>query len=103
LKLTHIRQPMLFAAASRVDKALRHKDPEARRRHLRLALEQFRQALRDIVSDRLFAADTPVGQVLANPGTAVSVPQKEFAVLLGVSTRQPAGVARAGRPRTERG
>jgi hypothetical protein len=79
---------MLFAAAFRAEKALRHDNAETRRRDLRIALEQFRQALRDIVSNRPFAADTPVREVLANAAAAVSVPQREFAELLGVSTRQ---------------
>src|ERR1035437_4271429 len=48
---------MLFAAAFRAEKALRHDNAEAQRRDLRIALEQFRQALRDIVSNRPFAAD----------------------------------------------
>lgn len=79
---------MLFAAAFRAEKALRHDNAEAQRQDLRIALEQFRQALRDIISNRPFAADTPVRQVLANAVGAVSLPQKEFAELLGVSTRQ---------------
>lgn len=79
---------MLFAAAFRAEKALRHDDAETRRRDLRIALEQFHQALRDIVSNRPFATDTPVRGVLANAVAAVSMPQREFAELLGVSTRQ---------------
>ena len=34
----------LFAAAFRAEKALRHDDPEAARRDLRIALEQFRHS-----------------------------------------------------------
>ena len=78
----------LFAAAFRAEKALRHDDPEAQRRDLRVALEQFRQALRGIVSNRPVSADAPVRDVLAHTVAALSVPQKDIAELLGVSTRQ---------------
>jgi hypothetical protein len=78
----------LFAAAFRAEKALRHDDPEAQRRDLRIALEQFRQALRDIVSNRPVSADAPVRDVLAFTVAALSVPQKDIAELLAVSTRQ---------------
>jgi hypothetical protein len=79
---------MLFAAALRAEKALRHDNVETQRRDLRIALEQFRHALRDILSNRPFDADTPVREVLANAASVVSMPQKDFADLLGVSTRQ---------------
>ncbi|MGH9056637.1 MAG: hypothetical protein ACRDYY_12370 [Acidimicrobiales bacterium] len=78
----------LFAAAFRAEKALRHDNVEAQRRDLRLALEQFRHALRDIVSDQPVGADAPVREVLAFTVSVVSVPQKDIAELLGVSTRQ---------------
>lgn len=78
----------LFAGAYRAEKALRHDNSETQRRDLRIALEQFRQALRDIVSNRPFAADVPVREVLAGIVAKVSVPQKEIADLLAVSTRQ---------------
>jgi hypothetical protein len=78
----------LFAAAFRAEKALRHDDPEAQRRDLRIALEQFRHALRDIVSNRPVSADAPVRDVLGYTVAALSVPQKDLAELLGVSTRQ---------------
>src|ERR1700733_1045203 len=39
----------LWAAAFRAEKALRHDDPQQQRRDVRVALEQFRHALRDIV------------------------------------------------------
>lgn len=93
---------VLFAGAYRAEKALRHDDSDHRRRDLRIALEQIRHALGDIVSNRPFGADTPVREVLANTVEAVSVPQSELARLLGVSTRQlqrwlaPAGSAPTG-------
>jgi len=46
---------MLFAAALRAEKALRHHNAESRRRESPRALEQFCQALRDIVANRPFA------------------------------------------------
>jgi hypothetical protein len=79
---------VLFAAAFRAEKALRHDDPEAQRRDLRIALEQFRHALRDIVSNRPVSADAPVRDVLAYTVATLSVPQKDIAEVLGVSTRQ---------------
>jgi hypothetical protein len=79
---------ILFAAAFRAEKALRHVDPEAQRRDLRIALEQFRHALRDIVSNRPVSVDAPVRDVLAHTVAALSVPQKDIAEVLGVSTRQ---------------
>lgn len=92
----------LFAAAFRAEKALRHDNDEARRRDLRVALEQFRLALRDIVASRPFAEDTPVTEVLANVSTIVAVPQRDLADLMGVSIRQlqrwlaPGGPAPSG-------
>lgn len=79
---------MLFAAAFRSERAMRNKEAETRRRELRIALEQFRHALRDLVSSRPFDADAPVLDVLARTVEAVSVPQRDLAALLGVSTRQ---------------
>lgn len=79
---------MLFAAAFRAEKALRHDDADVQRREVRLALEQFRQALRDIITGRPFSADTPVREVLKNLAAVASVPQGELADLLDVSTRQ---------------
>jgi hypothetical protein len=78
----------LFAAAFRAEKALRHDNAEAQRRDVRIALEQFRHALRDIISNRPVSADAPVRDVLTYTATALSVPQKDIADLLGVSTRQ---------------
>lgn len=78
----------LFAAAFRAEKALRHDDVEAQRRDLRLALEQFRHALRDIVGNRPFDADVPIQDVLERTVAVLSAPQREIAGLFGVSQRQ---------------
>lgn len=79
---------MLFAAAFRAQKALRAGRADDRRRDLRVALEQFRQALRDIVANAPVGDDTPVRDVLRNLTQVVTMPQKSVADLLGVSTRQ---------------
>lgn len=95
LDATHIHQEAdpyltaaLWKAAYRAEKALRHDDPAQRRRDVRIALEQFRQALRDITEDRPYSADAPAGEVLTNTVQTLSVPQKDVADLLGVSVRQ---------------
>jgi hypothetical protein len=78
----------LWAAAFRAEKALRHDNAEQRRRDVRIALEQFRHALRDIVDNQPFSDDAPVGVVLANTAEVLATPQKTLAELLGVSVRQ---------------
>jgi uncharacterized protein (DUF2384 family) len=78
----------LWAAAFRAEKALRHDNDEDRRRDVRIALEQFRHALRDIVENRPYDDGAPVRDVLARTADALSAPQKELAELLGVSVRQ---------------
>jgi hypothetical protein len=78
----------LFAAAFEAEKALRHDDPEAARRDRRIGVEQFRQALRDIVSNRPVSAAAPVRDVLAFTVAALSVLQKDMAEVPAVSTRQ---------------
>jgi uncharacterized protein (DUF2384 family) len=78
----------LWAAAFRAQKALRHDDAAQRRRDVRVALEQFRQALRDIVENRPYNDDAPIRDVLARTVETVAAPQKTVAELLGVSVRQ---------------
>jgi hypothetical protein len=78
----------LWAAAFRAQKALRHDNAEAQRRDVRVALEQFRQALRDIVENQPYNDDAPIGDVLARTVETVAAPQKTLADLLGVSVRQ---------------
>jgi hypothetical protein len=78
----------LWAAAFRADKALRHDDAAQRRRDVRVALEQFRQALRDIAENQPFSDGAPARDVLARTAEVLSTPQKTLAELLGVSVRQ---------------
>lgn len=78
----------LFAGALRAVKAMRHDDVGEQRRGLRIALEQVRHALRDILDAAPFTDDVPIEDVLANLTRRVSVPQPELAELLGISTRQ---------------
>jgi len=78
----------LWAAAFRAEKALRHDDAARQRRDVRIALEQFRHALRDIVENRPYSADAPVRDVLAGTAEVLAIPQKSLADLLGVSVRQ---------------
>src|SRR5271167_1036745 len=54
----------LWAAAFRAEKALRHDNDEQQRRDVRIALEQFRHALRDIIENQPYSDDAPVREVL---------------------------------------
>jgi uncharacterized protein (DUF2384 family) len=78
----------LFAGALRSMKALRHDDVTQQRRDLRLALEQVRHALRDIVDGHWASEGMPVHEVLDALVATLRVPQAELARLLGISTRQ---------------
>ncbi|HYZ69146.1 MAG TPA: hypothetical protein VE666_15320 [Mycobacterium sp.] len=78
----------LWSAAYRAQKALRHENPAERRRDVRIALEQFRQALRDIVENQPYNEGAAVRDVLARTVETVAAPQKTLAELLGVSVRQ---------------
>lgn len=78
----------LWAAALRAEKALRHDRAADRRREVRVALEQFRQALRDITEKQPYDDDTPVRDILAKTVETIAAPQKGLAELLGVSVRQ---------------
>ena len=78
----------LFAAALRSMKALRHDNAQTRYRDLRVALEQLRHALRDIIDTVSFGDDEPVTEVAVRLAGLVQVPQSELAGVLGVSTRQ---------------
>jgi uncharacterized protein (DUF2384 family) len=78
----------LWAAAFRAEKALRHDNSADQRRDVRVALEQFRHALRDIIENRPYNDDAPVRDVLAKTVDAIAAPQKTLADLLGVSVRQ---------------
>jgi hypothetical protein len=77
----------LWAAAYGAEKALRHDNQDERRRDVRIALEQFRQALRDIVENRRYNDDVPIRDVLFRTAEVLAAPQKTLAELLGVSVR----------------
>ncbi|MDA8038091.1 MAG: hypothetical protein M0Z69_02825 [Actinomycetota bacterium] len=78
----------LFAGALRSMKALRRDDGAAQRRDLRVALEQVRHALRDIVDGHWASEEAPVLEVLGTLVATLRAPQPELARLLGISTRQ---------------
>ncbi|OBG12521.1 hypothetical protein A5765_14275 [Mycolicibacterium celeriflavum] len=78
----------LWQAAYRAEKALRHDNAAERRRDVRIALEQFRHALRDITEEQPYIVDAPVRDVLARTVETLDAPQKDVAELLGVSIRQ---------------
>lgn len=78
----------LWAAAFRAEKALRHDGAEEQRRDVRVALEQFRHALRDIAENQPYGDAAPVGEVLARTVETLATPQKTLADLFGVSVRQ---------------
>jgi uncharacterized protein (DUF2384 family) len=79
---------MLWAAAFRAEKGLRHDNDADQRRDVRIALEQFRHALRDITEDQPYHDDASVRDVLARTVAVLAAPQKTLAELLGVSVRQ---------------
>jgi hypothetical protein len=78
----------LWAAAFRAEKALRHDNAADRRRDVRVALEQFRHALRDITEAQPYSDHAPVRDVLARTAETLAAGQKTLADLLGVSVRQ---------------
>jgi hypothetical protein len=78
----------LWAAAYSAEKALRHDNDADRRRDVRIALEQFRHALRDITENQPYNDDAPVREVLARTSEILAAPQKTLADLLRVSVRQ---------------
>lgn len=60
---------------------------DARRRKLRPALEQVRQALRDLRTEAPVADDRPVKQIVAWLDEVLDAPQREVAEILGTSAR----------------
>jgi len=76
-----------FAGAARAAAALLDPDPRAARRAARLALEQVRHALRDIVELRPVDEDVPPAQVAAWLEGILGVPQAQVAELVGTSAR----------------
>jgi uncharacterized protein (DUF2384 family) len=79
---------MMWAAAFRAEKALRHDSAADQRRDVRVALEQFRHALRDIVENKPYDDGAPIRDVLSRTADTIAAPQKSIAELLGVSVRQ---------------
>lgn len=78
----------LWEAAYSAEKALRHDNSDEQRRDLRLALEQFRHALRDIVENQPYSEGAQIRDILARIAETIAAPQKTLAELLGVSVRQ---------------
>jgi len=78
----------LWAAAFRAEKALHHGSGQQQRRDMRIALEQFRHALRDIIENQPYGDDVPVREVLRKTVDILAAPQRSLADLLGVSVRQ---------------
>jgi hypothetical protein len=78
----------LAQAALHAQKGLRAGNDDERRREVRVAFEQFRQLLRDIVENQPYADESPVRDVLARTVATVAAPQQTMAELLGVSVRQ---------------
>src|SRR3954454_15425995 len=78
----------MWAAAFRAEKALRHDNAADQRRDVRIALEQFRHALRDIVENHPYDDGAPIRDVLTRTADTIAAPQKSIAELLGVSVRQ---------------
>lgn len=79
---------MLLAAGWRASKAVRDDNEDVRHRNVRIALEQVRHALRDIVSTAPYAADVPVREVLGRLVEQLPVSQAALARVLDVSPRQ---------------
>lgn len=78
----------LWAAAYSAEKALRHDNAVDQRRDVRIALEQFRHALRDITENQAYNDNAPVHEILARTAKILAAPQKTLAKLFGVSVRQ---------------
>lgn len=79
---------VLSQAALHAQKGLRGVNDKQRRRDVRVAFEQFRQVLRDIVETQPYGEESPVRDVLARTVETLAAPQKSLAGLLGVSVRQ---------------
>jgi predicted nucleic acid-binding protein len=78
----------LWQAALHAQKGLRADNDTQRRHDVRVALEQFRQVLRDTVESQCYGEDSPVRDVFARTVQTLAAPQTTVAELLGVSTRQ---------------
>lgn len=78
---------LLFAATLAGEKGLRDPNVDMQRRRVRIALEQLRQILRDIVDESPVDDDAPTKEVVQWLAGVMSISQAELASLLGVSTR----------------
>ncbi len=78
---------LVFAGAARAAVALLDPDERGGRRAARLALEQVRQALRDIAEARPVDEDVAPARVAAWLEATLAVPQAQVAGLVGTSTR----------------
>lgn len=93
---------VLSQAALHAQKGLLAGSDTERRRDVRVAFEQFRQVLRDLVENQPYGEQSPVRDVLVRTVETLAAPQKTTAQLLGVSVRQlqrwlsDEGVAAAG-------
>jgi transcriptional regulator with XRE-family HTH domain len=76
-----------YAGAARAAAALLDTDERAKRREVRLALEQVRQALRDLLEHRPVDEDVPADQVAAWLENTLGLPQQQLADLVGTSVR----------------
>ena len=76
-----------YAGAALAAAALLDPDERAARKGARLALEQIRQALRDIVEGRPIDEDVPPARVASWLEGALGVPQQQVAELVGTSAR----------------
>lgn len=76
-----------FAGAARAAAGLLDDDPVAARRSARVALEQVRQALRDVLEARPVDQDVPASTVAAWLERVLGLPQQQVASLVGTSAR----------------
>lgn len=76
-----------FAGAARAAAGLLDEDPARARRSARVALEQVRQALRDVLEARPVDEDVPPGAVAGWLERVLGLPQQQVASLVGTSAR----------------
>ena len=77
----------LFVGLLAGEKGLRAENEDDRRRRLRLALEQVRHVLRDVLDERPAAEETDVLDVIRFVMDNSRVPQRDIAPLMGVHLR----------------
>ena len=90
-----------YAGAARAAVALLGTNDRLTRSEVRLALEQVRQALRDIVERRPLDEDVPPDQIAAWLENTLELPQKQLADLVGTSVRTWQRWATGTRPDAE--